>query len=159
MEDENRKKQAELAALKEKSKPKEELIVPLDCLVLSSTTTTYHRSITLSSEIRIGHRSPQYNAGSIISLELEVKTNSPVKILQYNGVAPLEAGDQIRAYTLKAKEISENDTLDPFGIVEDDFGFSHNPTFWIERDYQEQEETHKIEKIRDGKVVATYEVK
>ena len=83
--------------------------------------------------------------GKFSSLEIIVKSETPVKKLNFQGCWPLEKGDSIRVYV---------DLLIP------NHGLSLSESLREEPSYREklneQESPAKIEKLRNNEVVATY---
>ncbi len=143
VEKENREYNDDLRA---RAKTREELIVSLECTVLE--IHGYQGLTSVHSEMRMGESSPYYNTGHTYRTEIKVQSDTSVEKLEFKGWPPLEAGDLLRAYIirgeLKYEKTFRND-------------FNHNLlSHWIERDYQQVEHPIKIEKLRDGKVVATY---
>lgn len=134
--------------LRAKAKKKEELIVGLECVVqeVNQYQSTGHAS---SGEVRYGGPPvSSYKTGNFLRSELSVSSDSPVQKLEFQGWPHLEVGDTIKAYILKGQKEYEKG----FGV-----DLHHNPpSHWVERDYQPVEKPSKIEKLRDGKVVATY---
>jgi len=97
----------------------------------------------------IGQPIRTYHAGYESSLEI-VLENSPVKIITFNGLPPIFAGDTIIAYVVKAKAC--NYLMGAMDVLDDG-----QRTLYIPRDdFREIEPAAKIEKLVDGKVVATY---
>ena len=139
--------------LRAKAKNPEQLTVGLECVVKELHYHQHSISFTPSSEIVLGGHSRSYGGGHANSVELLVESNSLVTKLQFRGWPHLEAGDTIRAYILKGKKEPEKCS---FGSFRDD-PFNQGPKIHlVERDYQPVEQPSKIEKLRDGKVVATY---
>ncbi len=142
--------------LRAKAKTKEELTVDLECVVLEVNGYQNSTSFTPRSEIVIGGHSSSYRGGHVYSTEIKVESGTLVEKLEFKGWPPLEAGDTIgdtiKAYILKGKQESEKS----FGPYWGD-PFDQGPrTHLVERPYQPVEQPSKIEKLRDGKVVATY---
>ncbi|MDP3698453.1 MAG: hypothetical protein Q8R47_02605 [Nanoarchaeota archaeon] len=141
--------------LRAKAKTEEELTVGLECVVES--VNFYQRTgRATDGEVRYGGPPiSSYKTGHFLHTELSVKSDSLVQKLplvqklQFNGWPHFEAGDTIRAYILKGKKEAEKG----FGR---NFHSHHPKTHLVERDYQPIEQPSKIEKLRDGKVVATY---
>jgi hypothetical protein len=144
------KKNEELRA---KAKKREDLIVPVYCYVTSVEGYLSQRKMTPHSERMIGGKSPSYNVGDSSRLELLVDTKEGIKYVNFAGWPPIEKGDSIKAYFLKGELKSEETKL---GIQRISMRYNQLQSHWIERDFQETETALKIEKLRDGKVVATY---
>jgi len=140
--------------LQAKAKTKEELTVGLECTVLNVNGYQGSTSFT-PSDLPIGPYSgvSSHKTGDVYKLELLVDSNSPVQKLIFRGCWPLEAGDTIRAYILKGKEEAEKLSFGPSCY---DPLHQGPRTHLVEREYQPVEQPSKIEKLRDGKVVATY---
>lgn len=137
--------------LRAKAKQKEELTVGSMFLIKKPTYFQSSTSISPLSENFIGGSSSTYQGGHVYSVELlvtPIQFNGPVEKLLFNGWPPLEAGDTICAYILKGQKEYEKAFM---------VDFHHDPPFHlVERPYQSVEQPSKIEKLRDGKVVATY---
>lgn len=81
--------------------------------------------------------------GQKSKLEIEVESNTPVKILEFDGAWPIEAGDAIRATIKMTKRYC--------------YPVPCSPTKEEARHkLYEKEHPIKIEKIRKQRVVATY---
>jgi len=136
--------------LRAKSKPKEDLMVGLECVVKEADF--YLRTAVASGVVLYGGPAPfSYKTGHFSNVVLVVESSSPVKKLEIDGWPRLETGDIIRAYILKGTEKAEKFPFDQF----------HDPrrepkVHWVERDYEAVEKPSKIEKLRNGRVVATY---
>ncbi|MDO8510749.1 MAG: hypothetical protein Q7S55_01135 [Nanoarchaeota archaeon] len=134
--------------LRARAKTKEELTVGLECTVLEVNGYQGSTSFTPDSEMVIGGSSPSYGGGHTYQTEIKVKSKNQVERLNFNGWPHLEAGDTIRAYILKGQEEYEKSF---------EVDLHHNPlSHWVGREYRPVEHPSKIEKLRDGKVVATY---
>ncbi|MDO8517402.1 MAG: hypothetical protein Q7S33_04750 [Nanoarchaeota archaeon] len=144
--------------LRKRSRPKEELIIPVEFSVERALTLTYNNSITPMSEMLIGGVSPHYNAGASARLELDVKSldSNSVKKIIYNGFANIQAGDFIRAY------------IEKYNVEEEQFGFGPiangrvcRPEHYVERDFNETESVRRIEKLDSTleKSLAEYQIK
>ncbi|HLC97917.1 MAG TPA: hypothetical protein VJC21_04010 [Candidatus Nanoarchaeia archaeon] len=156
IEEERKEAERYNAELRTRAKTKEELMVLLECRVLSVEGYIAQSSFTPHSELRIGGTSPSYKTGDSSSLELAVESGTAVKHLHFKGLPPLEKGDTIRAYIFKGKEEYERVIIServPFILRR--FG-PRTPTVLVEREFEENEQPFKIEKIRNGEVVATY---
>lgn len=144
------------ARLRKRAKPKEELLIPVDCLVERVTGYTHEVSHTPHSEVRYGGSSPSYKTGMFLSLELSVQTGTPIETIKFPGWPPIEKGDKIRAYIFAGTEEHEK----PLGSISEIIDASvrlHKPaSHWVQREFTETEEVQKIEKLRNNKVVATY---
>ena len=148
--------------LQKRARNLEQLTVGLECLVVESQ---YHQESTYfapRSEIVLDGRSPRYSGGHLYRVELVVESDSSLQKLLFNGWPHLEAGDMIKAYIFKGKKEYEHGhrLIVPDNLEElPDFHrkiFKNIPFHWVERAYQSVEQPSKIEKLRDGKVVATY---
>src|SRR3989338_3488159 len=147
--------------LRAKAKTPEELTVGLEYVVADVNCYQGSTSFTPHSEIVLGGRSPTFNGGHTYRTELKVQSGTLVKKLEFYGWPPLEVGDVIKAYIFKGKqEYERGHEVIPKTIKEFDSFFKGKsvnvPSHWIERKYQPVERPSKIEKLRDGKVVATY---
>jgi len=135
---------------KYKGKTKKDFLVPVERLVKLVKGDT--REITTTDDPMhavIGQPMRSYHAGYESSLEI-VLENSPVKIITFNGLPPIFKGDMIRAYVVKAKAC--NYFIDPMDMLDDG-----QRTLYLPRDdFREIEPAAKIEKLVDGKVIATY---
>lgn len=138
--------------LQKRAKTFEQLTVGLECVVESVNfyQVTGHAT---SGEVRYdGPALPSYKTGHFLRTELSVKSDSLVQKLGFNGWPHLEVGDIITAYIMKGKEETEKH----FGSFRND-PFNQGPkTHLVDRQYNTVEQPSKIEKLRDGKVVATY---
>lgn len=135
--------------LRARAKNQEKLTVGLECTVLEVNSYQASTSFTPRSELVLGGTSPSYGGGHTYQTEIKVESGTLVEKLQFNGWPHLETGDQIRAYILKGqpeyeKQVMGNGT------------FGNEKSHWVEREYEATEKPSKIEKLRDGKVVATY---
>lgn len=137
--------------LRTRAKTQEELTVGLECVVES--VDFYQRTGRATSK-KARYGGPpvaSHETGYFLHTELSVKSDSLVQKLEFKGWPPLEAGDTIKAYIMKGKEEPEKLS----------FGSYHDPyqepkTHLVDRPYRAVEQPSKIEKLRDGKVVATY---
>lgn len=134
--------------LRAKAKKSEELTIGLECTVLEVNGYQDSTSFTPRSEMMMGGSSPSYGGGHVYQTEIKVKSETLVEKLEFAGWPNLEAGDTIRAYILKGQEEAEQG----FGGRFNDYPKTH----LVERDYWPVERPTKIEKLRDGKVAATY---
>ena len=134
--------------LRVRAKTKEELTIGLECVVEEVNCYQGSTSFTPRSEMMIGGSSPSYGGGHTYQIEIKVNSKTLVEKLEFNGWPHLEAGDTVRAYILKGQtEYEKSFEID----------LHHNPpSHWIGREYKPAEHPSKIEKLRDGKVVATY---
>ncbi len=149
--------------LRARAKTPEQLTVGLECVVQEAHGYQDLTSFTPRSEIVLGGRSNSYQGGHTYRTEIKVQSSTLVEKLEFNGWPFLEAGDMIRAYIFKGKREYERGLglILPETIKEFDSFFSKDqlanvPFHWVFRDYQPVEQPSKIEKLRDGKVVATY---
>ncbi len=124
--------------------------VAVVCIVDKATGYTRAVHHTPHSEIRYGGHTPSYRTGETMRLELEVLTNTPVKKILFSGWPPLQKGDSIIAYVLKA-EVKHDPTKRI--MIGSQYKFQ---TYMVDRDFKEEEIASKIEKIVNGEVVATY---
>ena len=137
--------------LRAKAKTPEQLTVGLECVVEEAN---FYQSTGQASggTVRYGGSNSSYKTGHFLRTELSVKGDSLVQKLEFKGWPPLEAGDTIKVYILKGKQEPEKS----FGPSCHD-PFNQGPrTHLVERDYQPIEHPSKIEKLRNGLVVATY---
>jgi len=133
--------------LRARAKTPEQLTEGLKCTVLE--VNEYQDSTHVYGEWRSGPMRIT-NTGNTYHTEIRVKNGTLVEKLKFNGWPSLEKGDTIRAYILKGQEEAEKlhfEFKDPYQDAK---------THLVERDYQAVERPSKIEKLRDGKVVATY---
>lgn len=143
------------------AKPYEALIVPVEAIVESVegyTTTVYARS----GPLIIGGHNPTYRSGHISRLELYVKTTEPTPItkITFNGLPPIYAGDKILAYVFKGREEYEKESIGYFCRPRHLAGPGLQPEpFYVEREFNKEEQIEKIEKLSNGKVIATYSYK
>jgi len=80
-----------------------------------------------------------------------VDSNIPVRKIGYLGNANIDAGDRIRAYLVKSREIEGKSIGQIYG------GKECHEVWYVERDFKEEEEADKVEKLgQDGKVLHTY---
>lgn len=134
--------------LLKRSKPKEELVASIDCLVESVTGYVSQRRFHVQSEIAYGGKTPAYNAGDSSHLEICVKTDTATNKLACRGLLPIQKGDTIRAYILKGNEEYERNIQELH---------THNRrSHWVEREFSEEEKPFKIEKLVNNEIVATY---
>lgn len=139
--------------LRARAKTEEQLTVGLECTVVDIHSYQSSTSFTPSSEIVLGGRSPTYGGGHVYRTEMKVESGTLVEKLEFAGWPPLEVGDSIKAYVMKGKPEPEKHSLGSFC----NDSFDQEPkTHLVERDYQATEQPSKIEKLRNGKVVATY---
>ncbi len=132
--------------LRTRAKTPEQLTEGLECVV--EEVNDYQGSTSVTDEPRMGGPSTSQKTGHVYRTEIRVLTGTFVKKLKFKGWPHLEAGDTIKAYILKGQKESEKSF---------EVDLYHNPpSHWVERDYQPIEQPSKIEKLRDGKVVATY---
>lgn len=139
------------ADLQKRAKKPEDLIVPVYATIKSFDGNSSSTSFTPFSEMAIGGHSPRYQRGNSLNLEMRVETKTPIKRLHWGGYPPsLEVGDTIRAYIVKGIQETErgHSRLGP--------SYPAPPSHWVSRNFQEEENPFKIEKLRKGKVVATY---
>ena len=140
--------------LKARAKPYDELVKSLECTVVSaydgSTSFDPRDSLTipLSPHSRPYQKMVQNSHGI-----LEVISDSAVKVIRYNGsVGGIDADDRIRVYIFKGEEIALHDLADNY---ETSFNGEAKKVL-VERDFQEEEDAVKIEKLKGDKVVHTY---
>lgn len=134
--------------LLKRSKPKEELVVSIDCLVESVTGYVLQTEFHVQSERVFGGKSPSYSGGDSSHLEIRVKTDTATNKLVSRGLLPIQKGDTIRAYILKGEEEYERNIQALH---------THNRrSHWVERNFSEEEKPFKIEKLVNDEVVATY---
>jgi len=122
--------------------PIEEVIVSLDCIVNEvkiETKPTYH----FDMHTPIGVPNPP--SGVMYVAELSVKNDQGIRTITYPASVFIQGGDSIRAYVIKGKRSN---------YPEDD-----SPPRYHPREFQENEEAFKLEKLVDGKVVLTYEMR
>lgn len=135
--------------LRKKSKSKEELVVNLELLVKSVNGYINQTSFTPRSEMVLGGTSPRYGGGDKSYLEIEVYSGNKVKIIEFQGLPPIFAGDKIRAYIFKGEEKFEKESFPKHS--------RNNPTsHYIERDFKKIEKAFKIEKLSKNDILATY---
>ena len=146
IEEENDKYNQELRA---RAKTPEQLTVGLECVV--QEVHCYQSSTSVSGAWRSGSI-PSYPTSHTYRTEIKVKSSTLVEKLEFKGWPHLEIGDVIKAYILKGKQEAEKS----FGSSRHDPFHQGPKTHLVERDYQPIEHPSKIEKLRDGKVVATY---
>ena len=137
--------------LRAKAKSPEQLTVSLEGVIEGIDFYQGSVSFTPRSEMVIGGRSPSYSGGHVNYAEIKIQGESKVEKLKFDGWPHLEAGDTIRAYIFKGQKESEK----CFEVFEVDW-YHNPPSHWTERDYQPVEHPIKIEKLRGGKVIATY---
>ena|SRR3989344_5359969 len=143
------------------AKPKEELIVALNCHVLSSTEYYRNVSVHVQSEMMIGGVNPTYKAGQQALLELLVYCYQypDLKTVTFKGNPAIETDDHIKAYVFLGEAKYLKDEADIFY-------FSDNPMFpkevkrgdpfYVLRKVKEKELALKIEKIRGNRVLKTF---
>lgn len=91
----------------------------------------------------VGGPSPSYSTGYKNILEIVVETESPVKIIIFEGVCPVRSGDTIEAYIPKAEEkVRITDGCCP------SLGF-------VDRDFTEKESALYIKILENRKIVRT----
>jgi len=118
---------------------KEDLIVSVDCTVKSA----------------VGYPAPHtHGYKSDLELEVNYADAPPIRKLLFNGfVPPIGAGDRIRAYIFKAKEIREPPSSAPGALPE----IHYTPRSFKTKEAAIKIEKLKIETVGDAaKVVATY---
>lgn len=141
-------------------KPKEQLIVPVECTVESIVSSSYEGRFTPESELQYGGHSPSYSTGAHLNSEIKVNTaNTPIRMLEFHGWPNIERGNRIRAYVFKGKE----EYLEIEAKLKAElWDFTHRigerrpKPIYVEREFEEKESPVKIEKLVDGFVVATY---
>ena len=143
------------------AKPKEELIISLNCHILSATEFYKDIDLRIESEFRAGASIPTYNTGQQTTLELMVDCYKypELKTILFFGNPGLETDDHIKAYVFlgEAKYLTD---------AADIFDFSDNPMFskeakmgdplYILREVKEKEQALKIEKVRGQRILKTY---
>lgn len=136
------------AELRKRAQKKEDLIVPVDFTVESVLGYNSGTGCIPIGPIVMGGHTPTRQVGDYSALELQVNSaKTQVKKLSFNGWPPIEAGDKIRAYIFIGEEKKEMPTQ----------GFEYcGQSHYIQREFKKQETAVKIEKLKKGKVVATY---
>lgn len=142
-------KQQRILDLRARSKPKEELIKSIDCIV-EFVKGTVQKTTYSSGPLIIGGYNHTYAGGDQSQTEIIIASNTPVNTIYFRGWPPLEKGDRISAYIFKGKEESEDPEWIPYPSCIKPI--SH----YVEREWQEKETAIKIEKLRNKKVVAEY---
>lgn len=156
IEAEGKKEEERRAWLKTNAKPKEELIVRVECTVESIISSTYQGRFTPESEVRYGGHSPSYGTGNYLCSEIKVNTtNTPIKTLEFSGWPHIERGDRISAYIFKAKE-EYNPEISVAEFLQEKLTYQKPKPIYVERDFKEKETPVKIEKLVNGFVAATY---
>ncbi|GEM_PF-2881684 len=137
--------------LQARAKTPEQLTVGLECVI--EGVNFYQSAGQATREpVQYGGSNSSYKTGHFLRTELSVRCDSLVQKLEFRGWPHLEVGDSIKAYIMKGKEEAEKS----FGYLHRD-PFNQGPaTHLVERDYQPLEQPSKIEKLRNGLVVATY---
>ena len=134
-------------------KPKEKLIFPYIFNITGVLTKTYHVEITpMSEEIVFGGISNSYHTRYATRVELDVRGDCPVKSIIYEGDANLEKGDVIKAYIEKYRVHDIRPLFPPTMPIE---------KYYTERDFNQQEEVHKIEKLNPknlDEILATFAI-
>jgi len=135
-----------------KSKPYEELIIPVSGIVKEVKGYNYATSHTPISEMIIGGKFPVYKTGYQNKLEIIIESDSQVEKLSFNGACPIEKGDSIRAYIFagEKKELKKS-----FSLYHPDSYPNKEKEVLIPREPSEEETAIYIEKIKNGKVVRT----
>jgi len=158
------------------AKKPEELIVPVEFRVLEARFYGFgNRTITPSSEIRIGGRSPEYSVGDSYGSIFIGKSldNSVLGEINFIGWPAIEKNDLIRAYIFASEEKGKKFIRDGcFGLEIDEFtrkdnkaqqsyiGTGIDPFVLIPRKLAYEESAVKIEKLNSNKeVVAVYSSK
>ena len=130
--------------LRTRAKTPEQLTEGLECTVLE--VNGYQGLTFASGEWREGPMR-SFSSGHTYRTEIKVESGTLVEKLKFKGWPHLEAGDTIKAYILKGEKQAEKQ----FGPID------RTPkAHLVERPYKAIENPFKIEKLRDGKVVATY---
>ncbi len=148
--------------LRDRARTPKQLTGGLECTVLEINGYQNSTSFTPRSEMVIGGHSRSYRSGHVYRAEIKVQSGTLVEQLEFNGWPNLETGDMIKAYIFKGKkEYERGRGFTPPENVEElpDFHreiFRDIPFHWVDRPYKSVEQPSKIEKLRDGKVVATY---
>ncbi len=138
--------------LRESARTPEQLTVGIECKVIDANFYQQGTSHTPRSEMRIGGNSPVYRTGDIYHLELIVDSNSPLKKITFNGWPHIEVGDLIKAYMIQGEYKFEKELFS-----EPVYHKSHTtPKQLVPRELKEHEFPFKLEKLRDGLVVARY---
>ena len=102
------------------------------------TGVTGHTHVDSGSRIGVLRKGTGQSSG----LEIKVESNSPVEKLTFGGCWSIEKGDTIRAYINMIEKVGGGPV--PVRLVP------------REESLQSVESPSKIEKIRDGEIVATY---
>lgn len=141
--------------LRARAKTLEELTIPVLCLVESIVGSASKIHHTPHSEMVYGGTTPSYHTGDALKTEISVKTSTPVTKIIFGGWPPIEKGDLIKAYIIKAKEEYEKLSFN----IERLFCYQQHrqPTpLYVERDFKNEETAIKIEKLKNDVIVATY---
>ncbi len=129
-----RKKQ--IKELKARSKPLRELIATAEFTVNEVLAESYATSFTPASEMRLGGRSPVYEGGLRSRLVLQVSPNDDpalvVRILKFDGISAVRAGDMISAKIPRYEEKTVNPVL-----PEDQY--NEGNVFYLDRDFKPEE--------------------
>jgi hypothetical protein len=142
--------------IRKQAKPYKELIVPVQGLVKKVL------GISVSKKFTLGLVSGTYGkqkTGYIVGLELDLNPDTvacEVKKLVFKGYSPIRAGDLVRAYVFKGKEVNALGG-EPLGLPHSGpiLNEPRERTFLIERPWNEAEEALYLEilDIRNGKVL------
>ncbi len=138
--------------LRAKAKKEEDLIIPVEFTARKVYGhTSAERSYLRESDEGIY---TLYGTGRS-ELEVLVKGPAPFEKIIFPAIIPLEDGDRFRAYLFKGKREYEH------GEVPLELAGSAYPmpaSYFIERAFTSTEYALKIEKLKNKKVAATYEV-
>lgn len=124
-------------------------VVCIEANVLE-TIVTFEHKYSESGERRFGSSVSLEEAGQSYSTEIKIKNVAGVEKLLFRGACPLEKGDRIKAYIFKAgkKEESHKKT---------DCYDKGTHTVYLERDFDNIENTFKIQTLSDlAEVLTTY---
>lgn len=117
--------------LKAKAKKREDLIVALEYTV----------------EAVVGYS----GKGEGSYLEISVCSDSSVKKLRFNGWAPIEKGDRIRAYIFKGVRMFERE-VNLGEIAEHPLIEFTDIAHWVERELLVEEHPEEIDRLRDDRL-------
>jgi hypothetical protein len=132
--------------LRRNAKKQEELLSSVDFIVNSVVGRVY-QSQYVTDSIMMGGKSLGHKTGDISLLELKVcSSDTPIKELAFPGLPPIQAGDTICAYIFRGQSMQELDS----------YGHANGASCFVKRPFEEKEIPLKIEKLKEGKVIATY---
>jgi len=139
------------------AKPREELIIPLNCYVSSATEIYREVHFYTRSELIVGGSTPSYNGGQQASLELMVDCpgHPELKTIFFSGNPAIKTDDWITAYVFmgEAKYLQDENSVPD--LSRSRFLDTELPLYVL-RAVRERERALRIERVRGNKILKTY---